>query len=224
MTETENLEKMPTSIVLESERKRIDSLLREELRAAQESYKAIKEEENLGTIPQPQLCTEEWLQQIYEDGKKAVDDVKFLTIEQRNSQKGHWGRLYHRMLPHVERIQSFIAGIPHEQFVFDEELGTFYYRDLTALAKERATFLVPAEAAEHWQKIQAIMSAINELRQWESDQDVKKIPLDNLLRYDKARFVEAWVKGEMKRDHSFDDKPYMANALQIKKAEEEKYL
>jgi spermidine synthase len=224
MTETQTQEKMPTSIILESERKRIDSQLREDLRAAQQCYKALKDEGNLGTIPQPHLCTEAWLQNIYEEGKKAVDEVKFLTIEQRNSQKGHWGKILHRMLPHVVRIQRFIASIPQNQYFYDEELGTFYYQDITALATERATFTVPTETEEHWQKIQAIMSAINELRQWESDQDVKKIPLDNLLRYDKARFVEAWVKGEMKRDHSFDDKPYMAIALQIKKAEEEKYL
>ncbi|SFO58386.1 hypothetical protein [Prevotella sp. tf2-5] len=224
MTETENLEKMPTSIVLESERKRIDSLLREELRAAQESYKAIKEEENLGTIPQPQLCTEEWLQAIYEDGKKAVDDVKFLTIEQRNSQKGHWGKLYHRMLPHVQRIQSFIAGIPHEQFVFDEELGTFFYRDITALAKERATFQVPAEAAEHWQKIKSILNAIMDLRAWEAGQDVKKLPLDVLLHFDKNHFIEAWATNEIKRDHRFDSKPYMQQMLANQRESEKKYL
>lgn len=224
MTETENLEKMPTSIVLESERKRIDSLLREELRAAQESYKALQEEENLGTIPQPKLCTEGWLQQIYEDGKKAVDDVKFLTIEQRNSQKGHWGRLYHRMLPHVQRIQSFIAGIPQEQFVFDEELGTFYYRDITALAKERATFQVPEEAAEHWQKIKAILNAIMDLRAWEAGQDIKKLPLDVLLHFDKTQFIEAWATNEIKRDHRFDDKPYMQQMLANQRESEKKYL
>ena len=224
MTETETQEKMPTSIILESERNKIDSQLREDLRAAQDSYNVLLQEKNLGVIPQPHLCTEAWLQNICEEGKKEVDKVKFLTIEQRNGQKGHWGRLHSRMLPHVVRIQKYIASIPQNQYFYDEELGTFYYQDITALATERATFTVPTETAEHWQKIQAIMSAIKELRQWEADQDVRKIPLDNLLIFDKNRFVEAWVKGEMKRDHSFDDKPYMANALQIKKAEEEKYL
>ena len=224
MKETETQDKMPTSIILESERKRIDSQLREDLRTAQESYRALTEEENLGSIPQPHLCTEAWLQNIYEEGKKAVDEVKFLTIEQRNSQKGHWGKIYKRMLPHVARIQSFISAIPQEQFVFDEQLGTFYYRDLAGLANERATYNIPDGAAEHWQKIQAIMSAIKELRQWEIDQDVRKIPLDNLLHFDKNRFIEAWVKGEMRRDHSLDDKPYLANVLENQKAAEKLFL
>ena len=224
MTETQTQDQMPKSIILESERREIDSQLRADLREAQESYKALKEEENLGSIPQPHLCTEAWLQNIYEEGKKAVDEVKFLTIEQRNSQKGHWGKIYHRLLPHVSRLQKFIAGIPQNQYYYDEELGTFYYLNITALATERATFNVPTETAEHWQKIQAIMSAIKELRQWEADQDVRKIPLDNLLHFDKNRFIEAWVKGEMKRDHSCDDKPYMSTVLESQKAAEELYL
>ena len=215
---------MPKRIVLEDERKRIDEQLRNDLRAAQESYAALKAEENLGAIPQPKECTEEWLQSIYEQGKLAVDEAKFLTVEQRNSQKGHWGRLYHRMQPHVARIQSFIAGIQQEQFVFDEQLGTFYYKDLTGLAKERATYDVPDEAAEHWQKIQNIMSAITELRQWEADHDVKKLTLDDLLHFAKNRFIEFWVRGGIKRDHSQDHKPYMADVLARQRAEEKLYL
>ena len=225
MTETQTQDQaMPKRIVLEDERKRIDEQLRNDLRAAQESYSALKAEENLGTIPQPHGCTEEWLRAIYEQGKLAVDEAKFLTVEQRNSQKGHWGKLYHRMQPHVAQIQNFIAAIPHEQFVYDEQLGTFYYRDLTGLAKERATYNVPDGAAGHWQKIQAIMGAIKELRQWEVDQDVRKIPLDNLLHFDKNRFIEAWVRGEMKRDHSQDNKPYMQQILANQRAAERLYL
>lgn len=225
MIETQTQDQaMPKCIVLEKERKQIDEQLRNDLRAAQESYSALKAEENLGTIPQPHGCTEEWLRAIYEQGKLAVDEAKFLTVEQRNSQKGHWGKLYHRMQPHVAQIQNFIAAIPQEQFVYDEQLGTFYYRDLTGLAKERATYNVPDGAAGHWQKIQAIMGAIKELRQWEANQDVRKIPVTELLNFDKNRFIEAWVKGSIKRDHSMDNKPYMAQILANRRAEEEMYL
>lgn len=216
-------QKMPSSIIIEAERKRIDSLLRAELREAQESYATLKAEEDLGEIPPPHECTTEWLTTIFNEAKQAVDNAKFLTVGQRVTQKTHWGRLNKRMQPHVTCLQNFIAGIPTEQYVYDSQIGTLYYKDIAALATERATYTVPPEAAEHWGKIQAILEAINDLRKWEVEHDVVKRPLENLFVFEKTRFVEAWALGELLRDHRFDNKPYLADYLARQRAEEKLY-
>lgn len=223
MTETKTQE-MPKTIVFQDELKAIDSQLRADLRAAQEAYASIKEEEDLGEIPLPHELTEEWLNTQSEQAKKAVSDAKFLTAEQRKVQLMQWGRLYKRALGNVQRIQKFIAGIPKEQYYYDEQLGTFYYSSITLLATERATHPVPEQAWEHWQKIQAILDGIGELRAWEADQDVKKIPLSELLHFSQSRHSEAWARGTMVRDHRFDNKPYMAEILHRQKAAEKLYL
>lgn len=218
------LQEMPKTIVYEDELKAIDQQLRADLRAAQEAYANLKEEKDLGEIPLPHLLTEEWIKTKQEQAKKAVDDAKFLTIEQRRGQHIHWGILYKRALSNVQKIQSFIAGIPNSQYHYDEQLGTFYYTNLTALATERATHPVPEQAWEHWQKIQNILQAIGELRAWEADQDVKKIPLSELLHFSQSRHSEAWARGTIVRDHRFDNKSYMAEILHRQKAAEKLYL
>lgn len=223
MTETKTQE-MPKTIVFQDELKAIDSQLRADLRAAQEAYASIKEEEDLGEIPLPHELTEEWLNTQSEQAKKAVSDAMFLTAEQRKVQLMQWDRLYKRALGNVQRIQKFIAGIPKEQYYYDEQLGTFYYSSITLLATERATHQVPEQAGEHWQKIQNILQAIGELRAWEADQDVKKIPLSELLHFSQSRHSEAWARGTIVRDHRFDNKSYMAEILHRQKAAEKLYL
>lgn len=222
MKEIEN--KLPESIVNEKERNRIESQLRLDLEAAQESYEVLKSDENLGEVPHAQCCTEAWLNAICESGKKAVGEAKFLTVEQRKAFKAQWNNIHKRMQPHVSRIQNFIASIPQSQYVFDEEKETFYCRDITELATKKATHIVPTEAVEHWEKIQGVLSAVDDLRKWEFEHDVVKIPLTDLLKIKQNRFCEAWVSGVIKRDHSMDNKPYMQNAIITQRKIEQRYL
>jgi len=222
MAEIKN--KLPESIINEKERNRIESQLRFDLVAAQESYEVLKSNENLGEVPQPQCCTEAWLNAICANGKKAVGEAKFLTSEQRKSFKAQWNNLYKRMQPHVSRIQNFIESIPQSQYVFDEDSQNIYCRDITELATKKATHIVPTEAGGHWEKIQDVLSAINDLRKWEFAHDVVKIPLTDLLRIKPNRFCESWVTGVIKRDHSFDGKPYMQNAIITQRKIEKRYL
>lgn len=221
MTKTQE---MPKTIVLEDELKAIDWQLRADLRAAQEAYASLKEEEDLGEIPLPHELTEEWLNTQFEQAKKAVSDAKFLTAEQRKVQLMQWGRLYKRALGNVQKIQKFISGIPKDQYYYDAQLGTFYYSSITLLATERATHQVPEEAGEHWQKIQNILQTIGELRAWEAEHDVKKIPLSVLLHFSQSHHSEAWARGTMVRDHRFDNKPYMAATFAEQRRAEQLYL
>lgn len=217
-------DKLPESIIIEKERCRIENQLRFDLMAAQESYEKLKSDENLGEVPPPHCCTEAWLNAICENGKKAVGDAKFLTVEQRKSFKAQWANLYKRMQPHVCKIQSFIESIPQSQYYFDEDSQNIKCRDITELATKKATHIVPTEAGEHWEKIQGVLSAVDDLRKWEFDHDVVKIPLTDLLRIKQNRFCESWVTGVIKRDHSMDNKPYMQSTIITRRKIEERYL
>ena len=128
------------------------------------------------------------------------------------------------MQPHVSRIQNFIATIPQSQYYFDEDSQNIKCRDITELATKKATHIVPTEAGEHWEKIQGVLSAVDDLRKWEFEHDVVKIPLTDLLKIKQNRFCEAWVSGVIKRDHSMDNKPYMQNAIKTRRKIEERYL
>lgn len=221
MAEIKN--KLPESIINEKERNRIESQLRFDLNAAKESYEVLKSNENLGEVPQPQCCTEAWLQTVCDERKKAVGEAKFLTSEQRKSFTAQWDNLYKRMQPHVSRIQYFIESIK-DQYVFDEDTQNIKCRDIAELATKKATHIVPTEAGEHWEKIQGVLSAINDLRKWESERDVKKIPLTELLTIKTSRFCKSWVTGLIKRDHRIDNKPYMQNSIIAQRKIEEQYL
>lgn len=215
---------MPKTIIVENERKRIDEELRGGLRAAQDSYAELRAEENLGIVPQPTECTEDWLTKIYEEGKQAVQAATFLTINQRKSQIAHWGKLYKRMLPNVQRLQAFLASIPQERYVYDTALNTFYIHDISSLVRERATKQVPEEFSEHWQKIQAIRQAITELREWEAAHGLRKLHIEDLLTFTPDSLAITWVDGSIQRNTEIYNKPYMANVMAAQRAQEAMYL
>jgi hypothetical protein len=203
----QNKTKLPETVIVETERRAADDALRRALREAQNAYNALRELEDLGEIPEPHNCTTEWVEQKTTAKKQAVSNADFLTIAQKQSQIAHWGKFAKKVLGYVETIQKFIASIPSDQYVYDEEIGTFYVKDIGELVNNRCTRTVPVEAENHWRLIQKVRSAINELRTWEKDRDLKKYRLEDLFAMSPEVFGIDWATGNISIDHSYDHLP-----------------
>lgn len=207
METKENYNNMPKTIIIESERQMIDEALRKSLREAHDAYNALKELEDLKEVPEAHNCTAEWLSQITTAKKQAVDNADFLTIEQKKSQTAHWGKFAKKVLGYIEVLQNFISSIPSDQYVFDKELGTFYIKDLPGLVESRCLHEVPENAGKHFQLIRNVREAIDELRKWERDEDLKKLRLEELFALSQRQIAEAWVTNNIHIDHSYDHLP-----------------
>ena len=75
------------------------------------------------------------------------------------------------------------------------------------MVNNRCTRTVPVEAENHWRLIQKVRSAINELRTWEKDRDLKKYRLEDLFAMSPEVFGIDWATGNIAIDHSYDHLP-----------------
>ena len=202
-------EKMPEVIIIENELREADHDLRRSLREAQVAYAELRELQDLGDIPQPNLCTADWLEKIMNRKKDALKQANFLTEAQKASQLMHFGKLHKKAQKLVEIVGGFINSIPAEQYVYDLMLVTFFLRDIDALLTESCTHVVPAEAAEHRRRIEAVRGAVHSLRSWEKEKDLKKLRLEDLLRMSPTQIAIEWVSDNLRIDHAHDNLPYV---------------
>lgn len=208
---------LPESIVIEAERLKADDALRKALREANDAYYALRQEKDLGDIPEPHRCTTEWLEEIMTAKKKAVNDADHLTIAQKNSQVAHWGKFAKRILNSIKVIQCFISSIPREQYVYDDSLGSFYLKNISGLVTSRCTRKVPVEAQRHWQLILKAKNAIHELREWEKEKDLKKFRLEELFNMTPEQISTQWATENIRIDHTFDHLPRIVINREINK-------
>lgn len=205
--EQTTIQTMPKTIIVDEERRAEDEALRRGLRNAQEAYSCLRQLEDLGEVPEPIKCTPEWAEQICKVKKEAVNKADFLTKEQKLSQIGHWGKFTKKVLGLINTIQTFISTIPQEQYVFDESLNTFYLKDIDSIVTSRCTRTVPDDAIQHWELIRQIDEAVQNLRKWEREKDLKKIPLKELMSMSAKNIAISWATKSITIDHSFDHLP-----------------
>lgn len=198
---------MPTTIIIDSERRKADEALRLALQNTQCAYSALRGLEDLGKIPEPHNCTPQWLDCIIDQKKDAVNKADFLTKDQRLSIIEQWEKLAKTAAGYVGIIQSFISGIPYLQYGYDEETANIYIKDVATLVNSRCVRSVPAEANTHWQLILNARKAIQDLRQWENGEDLKKYRLEELFAMTPKLIAEEWATGNNKINHRYDHLP-----------------
>lgn len=198
---------IPSTIIIEGERRKVDEALRLALQNTQCAYSALRELEDLGAVPEPHNCTSQWLDCIISKKKEAVHHTDFLTREQRLSIIEQWEKLAKTASGYVGIIQSFFSSIPFSQYGYDKETANIYIKDFTTLVNSRCVRSVPAEANTHWKLIQNARKAIQDLRQWENGEDLKKYRLEELFAMTSQIIAEEWATSNNRIDHRYDHLP-----------------
>lgn len=211
--------KMPTTIVLEAELLSTDSAIRKGLREAQDAYTELHQIEDLGEVPEPVKCTQEWIINFAEEKKKAIQSAGFLTVSQRQTQGLHFGKLAKKAIGLVSTIQDFLASVPSDQYLYDAQIGNFHLRDIAELVRSRCTRDVPPESSVHYSLIKDIDEAIKSLRKWEKQQDVKKLPLKHLLTLPNDSIAAMWATGDIRIDHTYDHLPHVVENRELEEKE-----
>lgn len=210
---------MPKTIVLEAEIHSIDSALRKGLREAQDAYRELCLMEDLGEVPEPLKSTKEWIDGITLTKKQAIRNAEFLTAKQKVSQHLNWGKISTKAIGFINTIQDFLASVPNDQYLYDPQIGNFHLRDIDELVRSRCTRDVPPEAAVHYSLIRRIDEAIQSLRKWERQEDVKKLPLKNLLALPTNSMAAMWATGDIRIDHTYDHLPHVVENRELEEKE-----
>lgn len=206
---------MPTTIIVERERRKADEELRLALHNAQCAYSALRELDDLGAVPEPHNCTSQWLDCIIIQKKEAVNKADFLAKEQKLAFVEQWEKIAKTASGYVGIIQGFIAGIPFSQYVYDKETANINIKDFATLVNSRCVRSVPAEANTHWQLVQNAKKAIQDLREWEKAEDLKKYRLEELFAMTPKLIAEEWATGNNKIDHRYDHLPGIVEQRQL---------
>lgn len=219
--EDKNNNIIPSTIIIEGERRETEKALTQALKQAQEAYAKLRALDDLGEIPEPHNCTRQWLDCILNPKKEAVSKAEFLTKAQKLSFSEQWDNLAKVAFGYVDIIQSFISSIPYPQYGYDEETGNIFIKDFAKLVESLCVRSVPAEAQIHWQLIQNVRKAIQELRKWEATEDLRKYRLEELFAMSPKHIAELWAVGAIRIDHSYDHLPGL---VQNRELNNESYL
>ena len=107
-------------------------------------------------------------------------------------------------MPFVVAVEQFVNDWQDVSPVLDTANMSILTSDIAEALTPRFTVEVPIQAHRHLELIANVRKAVNELREWEHGQDVKKIALNKLLSFAEEEIKQSWANGNIKVDHSQD--------------------
>lgn len=144
--------------------------------------------------------TEEWLQHEVNACAAPIRQDRSLTAAEKQERLKPWKALRQRILRLVSIVQGILLANPDVVFTIeDDENGRHYYiseQQIEAVARQRATHDIPAEAIQHLELIQELREKVDALREFERAHNVKRYTIEQLLSMPwTCGLDELWVSG-----------------------------
>ncbi len=194
---------MIQEIVLQQELEAAVYECRTALDKAQEALQSLTKLADYPTPSRLEDVTAADLVAFVSQREQAVKNTPIYTQAQRDKIIGEWIEWRVKAMPHVAAVERFCNEWQEVAPKLDG--GTIVTADITEALTPRYTVQVPLQAHTHLQLINSVREAINSLREWEKEQDTKKIPLQKLLSFKEDVLFQSWCSGSIKIDHSQDD-------------------
>lgn len=162
--------------------------------------------EDLPKLSDLTAMTPEWVQSIIDESIEATKANKSLTAQERGERLNGWRRIKQDATASTSTIQDFIGAFPDLVFCLDPENGTICCNQdlIDKIVAQRSTIPVPEFAHVHWAKLQTIIQAVRELRQWEKDNDIAPYLIGNAVDVSPFEFAAMWATGANRIDHRYD--------------------
>lgn len=176
-------------------------------KALQKANEALSELHHLADYPTPSTLkdvTSGNLCAFVEQRIKAVMATPIYTAAQRDKAVNDWQEWRIKTMPLVVAIEQFVNDWQEVQPVLETADMSILTSDITESLAPRFTVEIPIQAHHHQELINAVRVAINDLREWEHEQDIKKVPLKKLLSITEQDLFQSWANATIKIDHSQD--------------------
>lgn len=177
-------------------------------KALQKANEALSELHHLADYPTPSTLkdvTSGNLCAFVEQRIKAVMATPIYTAAQRDKAVNDWQEWRIKTMPLVVAVENFYNDWQEVQPVLDTADMSILTSDITEALRPRFTVEIPIQAHRHQELINSVANAIKDLRAWEREQDIKKIPLKELLSLATNDLFQSWASGSIKVDHTLDD-------------------
>lgn len=192
------------TIVLQKELDEAAYNCRSSLRKAND---ALRELHKLADYPSPTTLkdvTTRNLLVFIEQRVNAVKATPIYTHAQKQQAIDDWTEWRVKAMPHVAAVERFVNDWRDVSPVLDTSTMTILTSDIAEALTPRFTVEIPIQAHRHKELINAVRVAYNDLRDWEHEQDIKKVPLKKLLSITEQDLFQSWANTTIKIDHSQD--------------------
>ncbi len=198
--------KLPPTVEVQQLRRKVDTLLRSGVLAVQNAVKDIWGIQDLPHVGSVEELTPAWVQGIIAEGINATKADKSLTASGRNARLNEWRTIEFRAKRLTETVQNFLASFPEVVWCLDPVQGTASVSEenIDKVIAQRSTLTVPDIANTHWAKLQSIIAAVKDLREWERQNDILPYRVGNAVNCSPSIFAEQWATGAFRIDHRYD--------------------
>ena len=194
----ENKIELPLRIINQMKRRELKQRLEEFLEGLQYSYNCVRAMEDLGEVPtDPKCLTSKWLNEVMFEKNSGVEDLP-MPVAKKKELLNMFDELSKQARQHITRIQKFFEN--YGSVTYEVKDGIIIITNKDAILDEASTMTVPEDAQKHYELWCGVRDAINELRTWEREHDLKKFPLIELIHLnyeeiDPVEFAAEWCHG-----------------------------
>ena len=187
-------------IVIQQERKAAIAEIQRDEAALRAAVSKLHDVEEL-TVPTSLegIADPNWIRAQINPRITLIKGDASLTADEQRQRQALWLAIKQRSLRTVEKVLQILERWPGLSWLPDEDGKNFHLDQpqVDELATERATREVPAAAEEHWRLITAMREAVEALRSFEQQHQVKDMPLLFLSRFDENRLYTEWITGNI---------------------------
>lgn len=185
-----------STIIIQQERDAVIDAIKRDEAALRAAVSKLHDVEEL-TVPTSleDIADPTWVRAQINPRITLIKGDASLTADEQRQRQALWLAVKQRAQRAIEKVSLIIERWPGLSWVADED-GKNYHLDpnhVDELATERATREVPTLAEQHWRLITQMREAVEALRAFEVENNVKDCPLVMLSRMSESQLYEAWV-------------------------------
>lgn len=188
------------NIILQKEKQTVIAELQRDETALRDAVSKLHDIEEL-TVPTSleSIAVPTWVRQQVNPRLRLIKADESLTADEQRQRQALWLAIKQRALRTIEKVLQILERWPGLSWLPDEN-GLNFHLDQSQIERvstERATREVPAAALEHWELICKMREAVEALRHFEAEHQVKDAPLLFLSRFDENRLYTEWITGNI---------------------------
>ena len=188
------------NIILQKEKQTVIAELQRDEAALREAVSRLHSIEEL-TIPTSleDIADPTWVRAQINPRITLIKGDASLTADEQRQRQALWLAVKQKATRTVSKVSEILERWPGLSWLHDED-STNYHLDQSQVeqaAAQRATREVPAAAEEHWRLITAMREAVEALRAFEAEHQVKDAPLFYLARMSESQLYQAWISRDI---------------------------
>ena len=129
-----------------------------------------------------------------------IEKMKATIPEDNKQGRLVWDNLLSDALMNIKYIREFFAAFPSAEFEVDmaqQPENRLKCKNAMEAIEGVSTVEIPAECKEYFEKVQAFVNALNEMRDWEREHNLQQHPMAEMTYYPchADEFAQRWLDG-----------------------------